>query len=91
MENQTKIFDLIESTKQEFAAKGYTRRAKSEAHATFRQLIKYAYNRGEMYYTPELATAFLKDEWGYPVAENKEPEWRESTIKHKLSAVRFLN
>jgi site-specific recombinase XerD len=66
-------------------------RAKSEAHATFRQLIKYAYNRGEMYYTSDIGAGFLRDEWGYPASEAETQKWRESTIRHKLHAINLLD
>lgn len=91
MQSKIKIFDLIEATKTECAAKGYTTRAKSEAHATFRQLIKYAYNHGEMYYTPDIGIRFLRDEWSYPVIEGEEQKWSESTIRYKLHTINLLD
>jgi len=91
LENNVKIFDLINATKTECAAKEYTTRGKSEMYATFRQLIRYAFERGEMHYSPDISTNFLKDEWGYPAAKGEKQKWRESTIKHKLSAIRILD
>jgi site-specific recombinase XerD len=91
MEKKVRLFDLMEETKREFAVKGYSTQQKSETYSTFRQLIRYAYERGEMYYTPEITIQFLRDKWGYPALDGEKPKWKESTVKHKLKAVRMIN